>query len=365
VSKRPVVSIICITYNQEKFIAKALDGFLMQKTTFPFEIIIHDDASTDKTPSIIRQYAKKHPDIFKPTYEEVNQYSTSKWQFLCDMYYAARGKYIAMCEGDDFWTDPRKLQKQVDFLEANQDYALCFHSVKVFFEDKEEKEYISPRKEDAAEYTIANLLKSNYIHTNTVMYRAQAYKDLPANIMPHDVYMHLYHARFGKIGFISDVMSAYRRQSGGVWWDSYGNMDGIYTRHRPLLINFYVELLKILKAKKYKDIIYDHLIYMFNRFTVIDSEKKLDLMGATIKEYPELIYVYLRERNKRTDAEIIRLTRDVEELKTYNGELEKRLGRTARELDKLKSTLTHRTKESFKRFAKKVTSVGSAKKDSK
>ena len=122
---RSLVSICCITYNHEKYIRQCLDGFLMQKTDFLFEVIIHDDASTDKTADIIHEYEAKYPDIIKPIYQKENQYS--KGIEICGTYVypKAQGKYIALCEGDDYWTDPLKLQKQVDFLEEHQEYILA------------------------------------------------------------------------------------------------------------------------------------------------------------------------------------------------------------------------------------------------
>ena len=124
---KPIVSICCITYNHENYIRDAIEGFLMQKTTFPIEIIIHDDASTDKTAEIVKSYAEKHPDLILPILQAENQYSKGI-PISTYAYPKARGKYIAFCEGDDYWTDPYKLQKQVDFLESNPDCSWCFHA---------------------------------------------------------------------------------------------------------------------------------------------------------------------------------------------------------------------------------------------
>lgn len=128
-----VVSICCITYNHAQFIRKCLDGFLMQKTDFPIEILIHDDCSTDGTTEIIREYEAKYPELIFPLYEEENQYQHGKAAEIDFYNYRrARGKYIAYCEGDDYWTDPLKLQKQVDFMEANPEYSICFHDFQVY-----------------------------------------------------------------------------------------------------------------------------------------------------------------------------------------------------------------------------------------
>lgn len=124
---KPLVSISCITYNHAPYIKDALEGFISQKTNFPFEVLIHDDCSTDGTTEIIKEYEQKYPDVIKPIYEKENQFQAGKpagsnvWNLP-----RAQGKYIAHCEGDDYWKDPDKLQKQVDFLEANPEYGMCF-----------------------------------------------------------------------------------------------------------------------------------------------------------------------------------------------------------------------------------------------
>lgn len=122
------VSICCITYNHAKFIKQCLDGFLMQQTNFEYEILIHDDASDDGTQDIIKKYQEKYPEIIKPIYQKENQYSQGISRFNTKYNFPrAKGIYIATCEGDDYWTDPLKLQKQVDFLEANPAFILTHH----------------------------------------------------------------------------------------------------------------------------------------------------------------------------------------------------------------------------------------------
>lgn len=131
-----MVTIRCATYNHEPYIRQCLEGFVMQKTNFRFEAIVHDDASTDGTADIIREYAKKYPDIIKPILETENQYSKHDGSIRRIMNAHTRGKYVAMCEGDDYWTDPFKLQKQVDFLELNKEYSFCCTRYKIYDEDK-------------------------------------------------------------------------------------------------------------------------------------------------------------------------------------------------------------------------------------
>lgn len=127
----PLVSICSITYNHAPFIRQCLDGFLMQQCNFPIEIIINDDCSTDGTTEIIREYAEKYPDKIFPIFHEENLYSQGvRGMAQKFVYPKARGKYIALCEGDDYWIDPLKLQKQVDFLESHPECSLCCHAVK-------------------------------------------------------------------------------------------------------------------------------------------------------------------------------------------------------------------------------------------
>lgn len=136
-SSDPLVSISCITYNHINYIEQCLDGFLEQETDYPFEILIHDDCSTDGTTEIIQKYSTKYPDIIKPMYETENQYQKGKpagsliWNIP-----RARGKYIALCEGDDYWIDENKLQMQVNFLEKNPEYGMCYTKSKQFLQEK-------------------------------------------------------------------------------------------------------------------------------------------------------------------------------------------------------------------------------------
>lgn len=133
---RPLVSIKNLVYNHEKYIAQALDGFLMQKTDFPFEVIVHDDASTDNSAQIIREYEKKFPSIIKPIYETENQYSKHDGSLGRIVNSKLSGKYVALCEGDDYWIDENKLQMQVDFLQNNPEYGLTYSLARIFLQEK-------------------------------------------------------------------------------------------------------------------------------------------------------------------------------------------------------------------------------------
>ncbi|MTI64683.1 glycosyltransferase [Methylophaga sp.] len=129
---QPVVSICCITYNHEDYIEDALNGFLIQETDFPIEILIHDDASTDRTSDIIRNYQANYPKIVKPIYQTENQFSHGKRMNADFNFTRAKGDYLAICEGDDYWVDTSKLQKQVNYLIANPSYVLTFTDALTF-----------------------------------------------------------------------------------------------------------------------------------------------------------------------------------------------------------------------------------------
>ncbi len=214
-----MVSIKCLAYNHGKFIRETLEGFVMQKTNFRFEAIVHDDASTDNTAEIIREYAEKYPNIIKPIYETENQYSKKDGSLTRIMYNACKGKYIAMCEGDDYWTDPYKLQKQVDFLETHPDYVMCSHNYRCYIQQSDS--YESWLTCDDTVYDLETFIsrKSWLTQPLTCLYRSEVfildeylqYKNLK------DVTLFYYLLKKGKGMYFKDCMAIYRIHSGGIW----------------------------------------------------------------------------------------------------------------------------------------------------
>lgn len=209
------VSIICNTYNQESYIGDALESFLMQKTNFPFEILVHDDASTDHTADVIREYEKKYPDIIKPIYQTENQYSQRKKITLTIQYARSVGKYIAMCEGDDYWTDENKLQKQFDFMEANPDCILCTHAADTV---NAETKVVLGRKTLSANKTFFDMKDAingfgRACATNSFFFRREIYEDVPHFFMIApcgDYVLPIMGALKGTLAYLPDNMSAYR-----------------------------------------------------------------------------------------------------------------------------------------------------------
>lgn len=238
------VSVVCITYNHAGFIRQALDGFVMQKTDFDFEVIVHDDASTDGTADIIREYADKYPDIIKPILQTENQWSRNASIFHDFLWPNIRGKYVAYCEGDDYWTDENKLQKQVDFLDATPDCAVCFHPVIRKWEDNSRPDEIIPSCKDRFNKTcldINHLRKRNFMATCSVMYRwclAGCEERFPRGILPGDWYLHMLHAQTGNICMLPDVMGVYRKHAGGIWFGVDGT-DDFFIKNGVPFIRFY------------------------------------------------------------------------------------------------------------------------------
>lgn len=219
----PLISISCMTYNHKAFIRQCLDGFMMQKCSFDFEVLIHDDASTDGTQDIIREYEVKYPDIIKPIYQKENQYSKGIDPGLKYNVPRTKGKYIAFCEGDDYWTDPNKLQKQVDFLENHPDYVMCFHCYKFYFQDRLcYDDTIRPEKASRKGLTFdLNFYISNDWMTQplTVVFRTEVCKKIcEVNYNGFkDVTLFYALLKYGKGYIFPNVWGIYRIHSGGVF----------------------------------------------------------------------------------------------------------------------------------------------------
>lgn len=219
--KQPLVTIICITYNHERFIARALDGFLAQKTTFPVEIFIHDDASTDSTAEIIRSYQARFPHLIRARYQVENQHSNGLRLFEDLAFPEVQGKYAALCEGDDFWLDPLKLQKQVDYLEAHPDCSLCFHDAQVVDMEGRPQRSFFPEpgfksghlKKGDADYDAGEIVRLGFIPTQSMVFPRKFMFDWPSyheNRICGDLPLMLTLASRGYVHYLDELMSAYR-----------------------------------------------------------------------------------------------------------------------------------------------------------
>jgi glycosyltransferase involved in cell wall biosynthesis len=211
------VSVAILTYNHEQYIAKALDSILMQQTYFGYEIVIGEDCSTDNTRDILIDYQKKHPDKIRLILNEQNIGAMANDK---QVHQACQGEYVAWLEGDDYWTSPHKLQKQVDFLDNHPECSSCFHAVTVFYEDNSQSEYISPDSKDARELFLEDLLEYTAIYICAFMHRNIIFNSLPDFYYTSrisDYVFYLVAAQQGSIGYINEVMGAYRVHPGGIW----------------------------------------------------------------------------------------------------------------------------------------------------
>lgn len=216
------VSIVCTTYNQSKYIRKALDSFLMQKTNFPFEILVHDDCSTDGTTEILRDYESRYPKLIRVLYEEENQYS--KYGLGCMkkiVYPKARGKYYATCEGDDFFTDERKLQTQYDILESHPELSMCACQAIVVGDDEAEViDKVRPKENDCILTAQEVILGGGmYLATNSLFFKRELFMSEMEyeKVISFDYTSQIKGALHGGIYYIDQPMAAYRRYASGSW----------------------------------------------------------------------------------------------------------------------------------------------------
>lgn len=241
-SNRPMVSVQCLAYNHEKYIRQCLEGLVAQKTNFKFEIVVHDDASTDGTVSIIKEFEAKYPHLIKPILEKENLYKTNQVKMRQIITEHLTGKYIAFCECDDYWTSADKLQKQVDFLETHLDYSMCFHSAKKIYEC-ETISWLGCESIENRDYTATEVFVNWIVPTASIVCKREAieFRRLlkGANrILNGDITIILSSAMLGKIRGMSEQMSVYRVQSSGITYDERAK------KNRALKAPFHFECIK-------------------------------------------------------------------------------------------------------------------------
>ncbi len=217
----PFVSICVLVYNHASYLRECFEGFVMQKTDFAFEVLVHDDASTDNSAEIIHEYTEKYPQIFKPIYQTENQYSKGVDIWALYLFPNVRGKYIALCDGDDYWTDPLKLQKQVDFLEANPEYVMCSHRFKIFdqttkqMDDDGYGEIFIP-----ITYDLDSFIHGEWYNSPlTVVFRKECLflEEYKKYSYSKDATLFFHLLKKGKGHLIPEFMAVYRMHMGGIW----------------------------------------------------------------------------------------------------------------------------------------------------
>ena len=229
------VSVLMITYNQEKFIAQAIESALVQQVNFEYEIVIGEDCSTDRTREIVISYLKQYPDKIRVLLPDKN---LGMLHNFSQTFKACRGKYIAILEGDDYWTSPYKLQKQVDFLDNHPECSSCFHNVLVVYDDIKQN-HLYHNEQMNKFYTIEELLYKNFIPTSSTMFRNGLFETFPSwyfTLLMGDWALNIFNAQRGKLGYINEVLGCYRIHSGGVW-TSLSTIQNLEAK-----INFYKQI---------------------------------------------------------------------------------------------------------------------------
>lgn len=239
----------------------------MQETSFPFELVIGDDCSTDSTRDIVVDYANKYPEKTRPLLHEANLGLSGKNNFIKTLQ-SCRGQYIALCEGDDYWTAPDKLKRQVDFLENFPDHSVCFTRTRVFFEDNSYPSYEIPELDGQIHsLTLEELLRDNFIANCSVMFRRGLFAEFPNwyfDLLLGDWPLHILNAQHGKVGYVPEVMAAYRMHAGGIW-STRKLLDNLFEEAKfykfvDKHLNFeYHDLIREMLAHKYQRIALEYL----------------------------------------------------------------------------------------------------------
>lgn len=273
------VSVSVTTFNQEKYIEQTLDSILMQKTNFDFEILINDDASIDRSVEIIKSYQEKYPDKIKPIFQTENQYTQNKEVHYTFNYTRAEGKYIAYCDGDDYWTDCNKLQKQFDFLEAHPDVSACIHPGKTINEQgtkilgyrrlNQNHHYLDTRDIIGLQGRMItnSLLMRNYFSEGLVM--PEWFNE--AHITDYPLYLIL--STKGNFYYMDEIMCAYRAASKGSWTEKVYNNPENRKKHIYEMIDL-LERFNEYTDYKYDDSIKDQIKHNQLGYVMIDRNMK-------------------------------------------------------------------------------------------
>ena len=291
------VSVLCTAYNHEKFLRKCLDGFVMQKTNFKFEVIVHDDASTDGTKKIIEEYVEKYPEIIVPIYQIENQYSKGLGIVDTIMFPLSKGKYIALCEGDDYWCDENKLQLQFDFMESHPECSACFHnSIKRDLFGKSEDVYFN-NWSDIHYLTAEDVICQYYVHTSSYFERREYFvkKDYQKKYWFGD-YVRLTGLFLqGKLAVLPQVMSVYNANNAdGVTYYVYASKDENKFVNKLSLIIEYLKKFNEISNEEYN----------------LEVSRKINMVNYSIDSLMLIRYMKENKSNKNIKAIITRIKKN-------------------------------------------------------
>ncbi len=290
-SNNILVSIWMLTYNHEQYLEQALESILMQKRDFDLEIVIGDDLSTDNTRNLIRSYAERYPKIIKPILRDVNIGIAKNF---ADTWFNCKGKYIALLEGDDYWTDSKKLQKQINFLEANPEYTACYTKAK---EINELTNRVKITNEDDNDATgLKELLSGGwFMRTGSIVARNNLFDEFPDFFYRYgstDFFLHLLIAKNGPIKFIDEVTNVYRRHEGGITQDFQSKQIKFNKNKIELLreVDLYFD-------KKFTSDI-SKLVRKLNNSTAVQFYSKKNYIQTCLYFIKGDLFQYLKHRKK-------------------------------------------------------------------
>lgn len=215
---KPLLSVFCWAYNDEPYIDRCIEEILTQITDFPIEIIIHDDASKDRTTEIIIKYSLKYPGLFKNILNSDNMWSQGI-NVAIPLFTNPTGRYVALLHADDYWIDPLKLQKQVDFLENRKEYSFCFHKVSYLSDDVLSSYYAIPEFDTL---NLKQILKTHYVATSSVVFRRSMLRapyDVYSKMYFNDICLEIFLAIEGPVYYFDNIMGIYRNNSNGITKD--------------------------------------------------------------------------------------------------------------------------------------------------
>lgn len=301
-----LLSVASITYNHEDYISEALDGILMQKTDFPFEIIVHDDCSVDNTVNILKEYVKKYPNIIKLILQKENQYSQGKKIFKI-ISQKVKGTYIAWCEGDDYWVDTGKLQIQIDSLKQNPDCDMSFHAAEMRHGRDKHGKIIAKHNNENKIFSTSEVIMGGggFCPSASIVMRKEVWTTLPGffdDVPVGDYFLQIFGSLSGGALYIDKVMSVYRQNVSGSWSsrmkninkqeEFYYQMIESFDKVNLYLNNKYQKEIDIIKSKSHYEIslaYFDNHMYKHFQKTI---EKSFNLYKLNSLSY--LLFYYLR-----------------------------------------------------------------------
>ncbi|MBE0469907.1 MAG: glycosyltransferase family 2 protein [Methyloprofundus sp.] len=306
---KPVVSVCCIAYNHEPYIEDALEGFLIQETDFPFEIIIHDDASTDKTADIIREYVLAYPNIIKPILQTENQFHINGHLPFKNTWEKVKGEFSALCEGDDYWTEPKKLQAQVDIMRQHTNINISFHPAVKWCEKNKTKVNIATHYKNKQIINLSQVISNSggYMPTASLMIRSKVLKTLPSWFYEQapvgDYYVQILASNPAGALYFPSVMSVYRTCLQGSWSDSMSNIEKL-EENIDLMIGCAGELLKDIPNTKLNDQALDNAIsisaFSFLKNLSVDATVRKQIYCKYIKYfsfYQKFLWLFVLSNN--------------------------------------------------------------------